>query len=103
MIDKMLELVENNQIHILKNLVKFSKELIDKTCILNEKQKEFIAFVLSKYVESGVDELDQEKLPQLLINKYQSLEDAMETLGEVNDIRELFIEFQKYLYEQEVA
>ncbi|MEY4141474.1 MAG: hypothetical protein RL110_845 [Bacteroidota bacterium] len=71
--------------------------------ILNEKQKEFIAFVLSKYVESGVDELDQEKLPQLLINKYQSLEDAMETLGEVNDIRELFIEFQKYLYEQEVA
>jgi type I restriction enzyme R subunit len=71
--------------------------------ILNEKQKEFIAFVLSKYVESGVDELDQEKLPQLLINKYQSLEDAMEKLGEVNAIRELFIEFQKYLYEEQVA
>lgn len=71
--------------------------------ILNEKQKEFIAFVLSKYVESGVDELDQEKLPQLLINKYQSLEDAMEKLGEVNDIRKLFVEFQKYLYEEDVA
>ena len=67
--------------------------------ILNEKQKEFIAFVLSKYVESGVDELDQEKLPQLLINKYQSLEDAKDILGEVKDISKLFIEFQKYLYE----
>ena len=71
--------------------------------ILNEKQKEFIAFVLSKYVESGVDELDQEKLPQLLINKYQSLEDAKEILGDGGDIRKLFIEFQKYLYEEEVA
>jgi type I restriction enzyme R subunit len=71
--------------------------------ILNEKQKEFIAFVLSKYIESGVDELDQEKLPQLLINKYQSLEDAKDILGEVKDISKLFIEFQKYLYEEEVA
>jgi type I restriction enzyme R subunit len=71
--------------------------------ILNEKQKEFIAFVLSKYVESGVDELDQEKLPQLLINKYQSLEDAKQVLGEVKDISKLFIEFQKYLYEEAVA
>jgi type I restriction enzyme R subunit len=71
--------------------------------ILNEKQKEFIAFVLSKYVESGVDELDQEKLPQLLINKYQSLEDAKDILGEVKDISKLFIEFQKYLYAEEVA
>ena len=53
----------------------------------SEKQKEFIAFVLSKYVESGVDELDQEKLPQLLINKYQSLEDAKDILGEVDAIQ----------------
>ena len=58
---------------------------------------------MSKYIESGVDELDQEKLPQLLINKYQSLEDAKDILGEVNDISKLFIEFQKYLYQEEVA
>jgi type I restriction enzyme R subunit len=77
--------------------VKIAEETI--YAILNEKQKEFIAFVLSKYVESGVDELDQEKLPQLLINKYQSLEDAKDILGEVKDISKLFIEFQKYLYE----
>ena len=71
--------------------------------ILDDKQKEFIAFVLSKYVESGFDELDQEKLPILLTNKYQSLEDAKDILGNVGDISKLFIEFQKYLYEERVA
>lgn len=71
--------------------------------LLNDKQREFIAFVLSKYVETGVDELDQEKLPILLTNKYQSLEDAKEILGDVGNISKLFIEFQKYLYNQNVA
>jgi type I restriction enzyme, R subunit len=71
--------------------------------ILNDQQKEFIEFVLSKYVESGVDELDQEKLPILLTNKYQSLEDAKEVLGNVGDISQLFIEFQRHLYDRGVA
>ncbi|MBK9716794.1 MAG: DEAD/DEAH box helicase family protein [Saprospiraceae bacterium] len=71
--------------------------------ILNDKQKEFIEFVLSKYIESGVEELDQEKLPILLTNKYQSLEDAKEVLGNVSEISKLFVEFQQYLYEQKVA
>ena len=70
---------------------------------LNEKQKEFIDFVLEKYIETGVEELDQEKLPILLTNKYQSLEDAKEALGEVASISRLFIEFQKYLYQKRVA
>lgn len=71
--------------------------------LLNEKQKEFISFVLSKYVETGVDELDQEKLPILLTNKYHSLEDAKEILGDVANITKLFIEFQEHLYRQGVA
>jgi type I restriction enzyme R subunit len=71
--------------------------------LLNEKQKEFIEFVLSKYIEMGVGELDQEKLPILLTNKYESLEDAKEILGDVATISSLFIEFQKYLYDVEVA
>lgn len=71
--------------------------------LLNSKQKEFIEFVLSKYIETGVEELDQEKLPILLTNKYQSLEDAKEILGEVGNISSLFIEFQKYLYLKKVA
>ncbi len=71
--------------------------------LLNDQQKEFITFVLSKYIETGVDELDQEKLPILLTNKYQSLEDAKEILGDVANISRLFIEFQEHLYKQKVA
>jgi type I restriction enzyme, R subunit len=71
--------------------------------LLNEKQKEFIEFVLSKYVETGVEELDQEKLPLLLTNKYQTFEDAGALLGDLSKVRELFIEFQKHLYEEKVA
>lgn len=71
--------------------------------LLNDQQKEFITFVLNKYIETGVDELEHEKLPILLTNKYQSLEDAKEVLGDVTHISKLFIEFQKHLYIQKVA
>jgi type I restriction enzyme R subunit len=71
--------------------------------LLDNKQREFIEFVLSKYIETGVEELDQEKLPILLTNKYQSLEDAKEILGDVSNISRLFIEFQQHLYKQKVA
>lgn len=71
--------------------------------LLDDKQREFISFVLSKYIETGTDELDQEKLPILLTNKYQSLEDAKEILGTVANISRLFIEFQEHLYRQKVA
>lgn len=71
--------------------------------LLDNKQKEFIEFVLSKYVETGVEELDQDKLPILLTNKYQSLEDAIRALGHTGEIKKLFVDFQKYLYEESVA
>jgi type I restriction enzyme, R subunit len=71
--------------------------------LLNDKQQEFISFALSKYFETGVEELDQEKLPILLINKYHSLEDAKEILGDVANISRLFIEFQEHRYKQNVA
>jgi len=71
--------------------------------LLNDKQKEFITFVLSKYIETGVDELGEEKLSILLESKYQTLPDALEVLGQVADIRKLFIEFQEHLYKQKVA
>lgn len=67
---------------------------------LDNKQKDFLEFVLSKYIESGVDELDQEKLPDLLTLKYQAIRDAEEILGGVDNIRATFIDFQKYLYEE---
>ena len=70
---------------------------------LNDKEKDFISFVLSNYIKTGIDELEQEKLPILLTNKYQSLEDAKEVLGDATNISRLFIEFQKHLYKQRAA
>lgn len=66
--------------------------------LLDKDQREFVDFVLSKYIETGVEELDQEKLPQLLELKYQAVSDAAEKLGGVSRIRELFVEFQRHLY-----
>jgi type I restriction enzyme R subunit len=71
--------------------------------LLDNKQKEFLEFVLSKYIESGVEELDQEKLPLLLQNKYQSLGDAIDILGDVPQISSLFVDFQKHLYQLKTA
>jgi len=69
--------------------------------LLNDKQKEFIEFVLSSYIKAGVGELDQEKLPILLESMFQSQEDGVSELGgDILAIRDMFIEFQKYLYEK---
>lgn len=65
---------------------------------LKEKEKEFIDFVLSKYVEQGVEELDEEKLPNLLNLKYHAIADAINELGGVDKIRSIFFDFQKKLY-----
>lgn len=71
--------------------------------VLNPNQKEFISFVLSKYIETGFEELAQEKLPILLTHKYNSLEDAKRILGEVASISKLFLDFQKQLYSEGLA
>jgi len=65
---------------------------------LDNTQKEFLEFVLSKYIEIGIEELDQEKLPALLKIKYQAINDATEILGGVDKIRQTFINFQKHLF-----
>ena len=65
---------------------------------LEEKQKEFLDFVLAKYEDRGVEELDEEKLPILLNLKYHAIADAEEELGSVEKIRSIFFSFQKNLY-----
>ena len=98
-----LEYVFNGNYNALTREQRVAASQATIFAILNSKQKEFIEFVLSKYIETGVEELDQEKLPTLLINKYQSLEDAKDILGTVANITSLFIEFQKYLYDKSAA
>jgi type I restriction enzyme R subunit len=66
----------------------------------NSKQRLFLDFVLSHYVEAGVQELDQEKLTPLLRLKYNnSIADAVADLGRAEEIGQVFSGFQRYLYE----
>ena len=71
--------------------------------LLRREQREFLDFVLSKYVESGVGELDESKLPHLLELKYDSIHDGIEALGDVFEVRSIFIGFQKHLYDRKIA
>ena len=98
-----LEYVFNSDIKPITREARVAAAHATIFALLDDKQKEFIDFVLSKYIETGVEELDQEKLPILLTNKYQSLEDAKEVLGDAATISSLFIEFQKHLYLQSAA
>ena len=98
-----LEYVFNSDIKPITREARVAAAQATIFALLDNKQREFIEFVLSKYIETGVEELDQDKLPILLTNKYQSLEDAKEILGEVANIKCLFIEFQQHLYHRKAA
>jgi len=67
---------------------------------LDTQQREFLDFVLSKYIETGVEELDNRKLPDLIKLKYQTIPDAQQILGDLDAVRNQFIGFQKHLYER---
>lgn len=69
---------------------------------LDEQNREFVEFVLSKYEERGVEELDEEKLPVLLNLKYHAIANAEQSLGSVEQIRTNFFSFQRILYSTEV-
>ncbi|MET0074048.1 MAG: EcoAI/FtnUII family type I restriction enzme subunit R [Candidatus Thiodiazotropha lotti] len=64
------------------------------------KQQEFIDFVLAQYIKEGVDELATDKLTALLELKYHNVNDAVAELGAPANIREVFVGFQKYLYQE---
>jgi len=65
---------------------------------LDDNQKEFLDFVLTKYEETGVEELSEENLPKLLNLKYHAIADAEKPLGSIEKIREIFFAFQENLY-----
>jgi type I restriction enzyme R subunit len=70
----------------------------------NTKQQVFLDFVLSHYVSVGVEELDQEKLALFLRLKYHdSISDAVADLGKPEEIGNVFVGFQKYLYQQQAV
>ncbi len=65
-----------------------------------DKQTAFVDFVLAQYVKEGVEELDAEKLAPLLRLRYHNaIADAVADLGSTEQIRKLFVGFQRHLYE----
>jgi type I restriction enzyme R subunit len=69
----------------------------------NTEQRAFLDFVLGQYVDEGVRELDEEKLPPLVELKYGTFMDATKALGAIEDIRKMFLSFQPFLYQPAVA
>ena len=67
--------------------------------VLKDKQREFIDFLLHNYESEGVDVLDIDKLSNTIKAKYGSVHNAIQTIGEKDIIKKLFISFQKQLYE----
>ena len=70
--------------------------------LLNDKQRDFVSYVLRNYVDVGVDELDVGKLSTVLTAKYGSIHAAQGELG-IEDIQRTFVDFQAELYKGEVA
>ena len=67
---------------------------------IESKQLEFIDFLVTQYIESGVGELEESKLETLLEIKYSDVFNAVQILGQgdVAKVRKLFLDFQKNLY-----
>jgi type I restriction enzyme R subunit len=108
MLQKMID-AERSDLFDVLNYVQFLKPTISRVERveqskerilegLNEKQKEFLDFVLLKYEEKGVEELGEEKLPILLNLKYHAIANAVSMLGDVDSIRSIYFRFQKDLY-----
>ncbi len=66
-------------------------------------QQEFLNFVLDQYVRAGSDELDTQKLPDLLELKFGSVSDAKPAIGNIPEIRDMFIGIQSTLYQPSSA
>ena len=79
-----------------KERVAKSRQAIFRSC--SKQKNDFLSFILDHYIAQGVSELDQEKLPGLLELKYHSLGDAVDVLGSIAEIRQLFVGFQGSLY-----
>lgn len=64
----------------------------------NDKQQVFLDFVLSQYVNQGVNVLDDSQIKPLIELKYGGLSEAISSLGNPAEIRQAFVGFQKFLY-----
>lgn len=66
---------------------------------IESRKHAFINFVLQQYIKNGVGELDDSRIGELIKLKYGSPVNAINELGTIDDIRNVFCDFQKYLYQ----
>jgi type I restriction enzyme R subunit len=107
-IQSLIEAENSDLFDVLEYVVYSKKPIARETRVVNaedkiygslsEKQREFIDFVLSRYVEGGVEELDMDRLSDLLTLKYKALYDGEKALGSIDSIKDMFINFQRHLY-----
>jgi type I restriction enzyme R subunit len=104
---------ENSDMYDVLAYIAFHSDIIERATRADKakihldnydpKQQEFLNFVLSQYVKQGVEELDDTKISDLLILKYHAIADAKKELGDIASIRNTFIGFQTYLYNNRIA
>lgn len=110
-LQSLIEGGEQSDLFDVLEYVSFSRPLISREVrvetnrenifnMLNEEQRAFVEFVLRNYVQEGVDELDLSKLSTLLNAKYGSTHAAQQKLGDVAEIKDVFVGFQRRLYEE---
>ena len=66
------------------------------------EQMAFIQYLVSVYVKAGIDELDADRLPKLMANKYGTIKEGADALGGVEQAKGTFYNFQRCLYLQAV-
>lgn len=103
---------ENSDLYDVLAYIAFESQMIDRGIRaeyaretitgLTDKQQEFINFVLGQYVKEGVEELDMDKLTELLELKYMQIADAKKELGSIANIRDSFVGFQPMLYDRAI-
>lgn len=103
---------ENSDLFDVLEYVAFAKKPISREkrvqgaerviCLdLNDKENDFLNFVLNKYKKDGATVLDEEKLSKLIEIRYHSVIDAQRELGSISKIRNLFFEMQTKLYAEQ--
>ena len=66
------------------------------------EQMAFIQYLVSVYVKAGIDELEEDRLPKLMQNKYGTIVEGISALGGIDGAKGTFFNFQRNLYKQAI-
>ena len=99
---------ENSDLLDVLEYISFNIEPIERTvrvkkveryrATLNDKERDFVNFIINLYIKEGVEELSADKLPAIVVMKYGSISDGMKVLGGVDVAKKAFLNFQRNLY-----